>query len=94
MRSAHMQVKENPRAFFAGEARFCIRHAQGANITYELAEITDPQRPMLVSTRVIAISPFPGDQGKALYFGGYDCNSVPSHNTAWIYRGELVSGKQ
>jgi len=86
---ARAQIKEKPRrAYFAGEARYCIRHAQGANITYEVAEVTDPREPQLVSTRVTAVSPFPEDQGKALYFGGYDCNSVPSHNTAWIYRAE------
>ena len=87
---ARVQVKEKTRrAYFAGEARYCIRRAQGTNITYELAEVTAPREPQLVSTRVIAVSPFLENQGKAFYFAGYDCNSVPSHNTAWIYRGEL-----
>ncbi|MEI7731971.1 MAG: hypothetical protein WCO56_20525 [Verrucomicrobiota bacterium] len=84
---ARVQMKENPRAYFSGQARYCIRHAQGANITYEVAEVTDPREPQLVSTRVTVVSPFPEDHGKVLYFGGYDCNSVPSHHTAWIYRG-------
>jgi hypothetical protein len=91
---SHVQIKENPRAYFAGEARYCIRHAQGAAIAYELAEISDPRWPLLVSTRVIAVSPFPEDQGQALYFGGYDCNSVPSHHTAWVYRGEWAARKK
>ena len=78
-----------PGARFAGNGRYCIRHAKGADITYEVAEITDPREPQLVATRTIAVSPFPEDQGQALYFAGYDCNGVPSHNTAWIYRGEL-----
>jgi hypothetical protein len=77
------------RAGKLGNGRFCIRRANGADITYEVAEITDPREPQLVSTRTIALSPFAEDQGKALYFGGYDCGGVPSHNTAWIYRGEL-----
>ena len=55
-----------------------------------MAEITDPRQPQLVSTRIIAVSPFPQDQGRVLYFAGYDCNGVPSHNTGWIYRGELA----
>ena len=75
----------------AGNGRYVIRHAQGADITYEVAEITDPREPQLVATRVISVSPFPEDQGRALYFGGYDCNGVPAHNTAWIYRGELAA---
>jgi hypothetical protein len=24
-----------------------------------------------------------------LYFGGFDCAGSESHNTAWIYKGEL-----
>jgi hypothetical protein len=89
---ARAQVRDKPdkpHLCFAGNGRYCIRHAEGACITYELAEITDPREPQLVSTRTLVVSPFPEDQGHALYFGGYDCNGVPSHNTAWVYRGEL-----
>ncbi len=86
---ARMQKKDSRRTGCSGNGRYCIRHAKGADITYEVAEITDPREPQLVATRTIAVSPFPEDQGKAFYFGGYDCNSVPSHNTAWIYRGKL-----
>jgi hypothetical protein len=87
---ARAQIKEKPKpACFAGNARYCIRHARGSDIRYDLAEITDPREPQLVSTRTIAVSPFPADRGKALYFGGYDCNYVPSHSTGWIYRAEL-----
>jgi hypothetical protein len=45
----------------------------------------------LVSVRAIAASPFAEDRGRAFYFAGFDCNSIPSHNTAWIYRGEMRS---
>ena len=86
---ARAQMKENARSCPSGNGRYCIRHAQGADLTFEVAEITDPREPQLVATRTIVVSPFPEDQGRALYFAGYDCNSVPSHNTAWIYRGEL-----
>ncbi|HPA17769.1 MAG TPA: hypothetical protein PLU30_08470 [Verrucomicrobiae bacterium] len=85
---ARVQKQDTVRGGRAGNGRYCIRHAKGADITYEVAEITDPREPQLVSTRTIAVSPFPQDRGKVLYFGGYDCNSVPSHDTAWIYRGE------
>jgi hypothetical protein len=78
-----------PNLHFAGNGRYCVRHAEGASITYEMAEITDPRAPQLVATRTIVASPFPEDRGRALYFAGFDCNGVPSHNTAWIYRGEL-----
>ena len=77
----------------AGNGRYVIRHAKGADLTFEVAEITDPREPQLVATRTIAVSPFPEDQGRVLYFGGYDCNSVPAHNTAWIYRGTLEAAK-
>lgn len=88
---ARVQKLETARGGRSGSGRYCIRHAKGADITYEVAEITDPREPQLVATRTLAVSPFPEDRGRALYFGGYDCNSVPSHNTAWVYRGELAT---
>jgi hypothetical protein len=88
--------KELParKSYFAAEGRFLIRHAKGADISYELAEVVDPKLPTLVSVRTIAVSPFPEDKGRVLYFGGYDCNKVPSHNTSWIYRGVLADDKK
>ena len=86
--------KPDPHLWFAGNGRYCIRHTAGARLTYEVAEITDPREPQLVSTRTIAVSPFPEDHGRALYFGGYDCNRTPAHNTAWVYRGELPRATQ
>ena len=84
----------HPRTFghpgaFAAEARYFIRRAHGTNISYEVATVTDPRQPSLVAVRAIAVSPFAADGGRALCFGGFDCNAVPSHNTAWIYRGVL-----
>ena len=73
----------------SGNGRYCIRHTKGADISYEVAEITNPREPQLVATRTIVVSPFPEDQGRVLYFAGYDCHGVPSHNTGWIYRGAL-----
>jgi hypothetical protein len=51
--------------------------------------ITDPHQPLLVSTRTIAVSPFAEDHQQTLYFGGFDCSYVSSHNTGWVYRAEL-----
>jgi len=89
-----VQIKEQPRRiYFAGEARYGVRHARGAEVRYEVAEVIDPRQPTLVSVRAIAVSPFAENRGQAFYFGGYDCNAVPSHNTAWIYRGVAATGK-
>ena len=84
-------VREDLKWYFAAEARYFIRHANGEDISYEVAEVVDPGKPTLVAVRTIAVSPFPGDRGQVLYFGGFDCNSQPCSNTAWIYRGELRS---
>ncbi|MCX6898273.1 MAG: hypothetical protein NT105_06190 [Verrucomicrobia bacterium] len=81
-------VREGYRWYFAAEARYFIRRANKGSIRYELAEVTDVRQPTLVAVRAIAVSPFAGDQGRAFYFGGFDCNSIASHNTAWIYRAE------
>jgi poly(A) polymerase len=84
-------VREGYRWYFAAEARYFIRRAKGRNVSYEVAEIADPSKPTLVSVRTIAVSPFLKDHGQAFYFGGFDCNFISSHNTAWIYRAELYS---
>lgn len=77
--------------YWAAEGRYFIRHATGKQISYEMAEITDPSKPTLVAVRTIAVSPFPEDRGRAFYFGGFDINYIASHNTGWIYRAELRS---
>ncbi len=66
---AWVQIKEKPEGekprliYFAGNARCCVRQAHGAEIHYELVEINDLRQPLLVSTRAIAVSPFPEDKG-------------------------------
>jgi hypothetical protein len=80
---------EKKHMYFAAEARYFIRHASRSNIHYEMAEVADSKKPTLVSVRAIAVSPFIGDRGQALYFAGFDCNYQPSHNTGWVYRGQF-----
>jgi hypothetical protein len=55
---ARVQVANPPKTHFVANGRYCVRHAKGADVTYEVAEITDPREPQLVSTRTIAVSPF------------------------------------
>jgi len=65
-------------------AWYLVRHLDQH---YALRQAAAPDiRQPLVATRTIAISPFPNDEG-TLYFGGYDANKTPAHNTAWIVRG-------
>jgi hypothetical protein len=47
--------------------------------------------PTLIAARTFAVSPFATDGGNAVYFGGYDANFKPAHNTAWIFRGDLTA---
>lgn len=73
-------------------AWYLIRHADG---TYGHGRVFDPKHPRpnpprgLLATRTIEVSPFPQDEGRVLYFGGFDCARRESHNTAWIYRAKL-----
>ena len=53
----------------------------------------DPAHPVpegrsLDATRRICISPFPEDQGRVLYFAGYD-GPYADNRSAWIYRATL-----
>jgi hypothetical protein len=83
---------DNPPRHFDARAFYFIRKVENGTASYAAKEISDPRKPTLVSVRAIAVSPFPEDHGLAFYFGGYDCNKVPSHNTAWIYRAEIDKG--
>jgi hypothetical protein len=38
--------------------------------------------------RTIVLSPF-AREADTIYFGGFDANKAPAHNTAWIARGLL-----
>jgi hypothetical protein len=70
---------------------YLIRHADQH---YELRQIVDPAlkpMPTLIAARTFAVSPFATDGGHAVYFGGYDANFKPAHNTAWIFRGDLAA---
>ena len=67
---------------------YLLRRSTGA---YELRQIgiRHPTTGLpLVAVRTIARSPFPGDE--ALYLGGYDANSRPAHNTAWVLRESCI----
>ena len=77
-------------------AYYLVRRVDG---TYEAyGTIDDPRNPVprgasLAGTRTIECSPFPEDQGRVFYFGGYDVAGIrgAEHNTAWIYRGTLAA---
>jgi hypothetical protein len=75
-----------------GGAWFLIRHPGGH---YELHQITANFPRMgenLVSARTFAASPFPQEKG-TFYVGGYDCNEVAAHDTAWIARFAMDGGR-
>jgi hypothetical protein len=70
-----------------GGAWYLIRHPDGH---YDLRQVdaTFPEiGRSLVAVRSIRLSPFPGE--RALYFGGYDANNTPMHNSAWIARAPI-----
>lgn len=60
--------------------------------TYSLITIDNKRldRPIILnSTRTIIISPFAQDAGAVVYFGGYDADDTPSHNTAYTLRATI-----
>lgn len=63
--------------------------------TYEIGNVYDPLMPVpagdeLKGNRAIVASPFPEDQGRVIFMGGYDAGGAQKrHNTAWVYRGVL-----
>ena len=76
-------------------SHYLIRHIDG---TYDWAPIYDSAHPVpegrsLDATRRICVSPFPEDQGRVLYFAGYD-GPFADNRSAWIYRATLPTGNK
>jgi hypothetical protein len=60
--------------------------------SYRLKEVNGrwaPGKPRLVAPRTFVISPFRDDAGGWVYFGGFDANYFPAHDTAWIFRASI-----
>lgn len=75
------------------DAYYYIRRGNGSRITYELRRIDNlavGPNVVLNSTRAIALSPYSSDNGQAIYFGGYDADDNPSHNTAYVLKTNLA----
>jgi hypothetical protein len=75
-----------PEAPFNG-SHYLVRRSDG---TYDWGMVFDPGHPVpdgrsLDATREILVSPFPEDEGRALYFAGYD-GPWAGNLSAWIYR--------
>jgi hypothetical protein len=67
-------------------AWYLLRRPNGR---YDLRRVTADFGHPLVATRTILGSPFANDA--AIYFGGYDANKAPAHNTAWIARASTAA---
>jgi len=69
---------------------YLVRHADGS---YGHGRVFAPALPLpspprgLTGTSTRELSPFPEDEGRVIYAGGFDCAKQDSHNAAWIYRG-------
>jgi len=76
-----------------GEGRSAWYLVRDSKARYTLRQVrpltkSDPRAPpsKLVAVRAITLSPFPSDSDSILYFGGYDANHRPAHDSAWLYR--------
>jgi len=74
--------------FLNPDAHYLVRDSDGNYTLREIQDLGITPKPQLESVRTIAVSPFASDPPGTLYAGGFDCNSYPVHNTAWLYRGE------
>jgi hypothetical protein len=66
---------------------FLVRHCNGS---YDFRTIVAPSvrpAPSPIATRALAVSQFPGDSQGTIYAGGFDAHNLPTHNTAWVYKG-------
>lgn len=79
---------------FNADAHYLVRRGDGQYSVQPIADHTLDYRPNMVSVRTMVRSPFADDPAGTIYAGGFDANSVPVHNTAWIYRGVRQSPPQ
>ena len=70
---------------YAG-ALYAIRTADQTYAVHEVNGVYAPGKPVLVSPRTFARSPF-GD--KLLFVGGHDCSGIRSDDMAWIFKASL-----
>jgi hypothetical protein len=80
------QHETHPKDGWEPSGKYLIRYPDQR---YALRHIVDPSlapMPPLVSTRTILRSPF---EPQTVYFGGYDPNSMPAHNTGWVFSAPL-----
>jgi hypothetical protein len=89
-RSGHAPIGHTAFYGYDAGAWYLVRTPAGQYRLREIAGAQPVTKQPLVSTRAIALSPFAGRAG-GVYFGGFDANSKPVHNTAWIFRTPLSS---
>jgi hypothetical protein len=83
----------SPNDTLAGAAWYLVRDGPQA---YRVGRVLVPEDGRLGlafglrAVRTIAPSPFPEEQGRVWYFGGFDGAQGPHYNTAWIYRGTVA----
>jgi arylformamidase len=93
-------LEKNPQPNVGGfnkQGYYFERRQNGSNIDYQLKEIIDysitDQPDALARVRTIQVSPFPEDENKVIYAGGFAPwfleNSGGVTKTAWIYKGTL-----
>jgi hypothetical protein len=72
-------------------AWYLVRYPDGTYTVHEIPYIYDElgSSKTLSGTRTIRVSPFLQDRERVIYFGGFDCVSEPSHETAWIYSVDI-----
>ncbi len=70
---------------YAG-AMYAVRSADQTCAVHEVNGTYMPGKPVLVSPRTFARSPFGDDM---LFVGGHDCSSIRSDDMAWIFRASL-----
>jgi hypothetical protein len=82
----------------SNSAWYLVRHPDATYALHEFPYMFDlrgwPKE--LQGTRTIRVSPFNEDQGRIIYFGGFDVASQylagkRSHNTAWIYSADIYT---
>ena len=71
--------------YFASEGHFLVRSLRDGKPHYTVQTFEAAGDGQSGAVRTLCCSPFK-DEADVLYVGGGECNGMPSHDTAWIYR--------
>ena len=83
-----LQVHNPDRQYDKVHGVYLVRRQDGSYLHLEVNDARLKNHPEMRAIRSFEFSPFDPNE---FYLGGFDCNGLEAHNTAWIFRARVAS---